>query len=152
MWCSSKTKTRRLLCVLFLRFGPMSAGPGQTGRCAAVTAHASRRPGPSIIGLARDDDVLPAFRQRWSLATVAPARQMALRLLSIECHCHAALWAQAPHTNARNGWLGRGTGLGRTGLPNVEHKKARRKGDDVRSLLGRDLHWYRWHLGLAVLR
>ena len=32
---------------------------------------------------------------------------MALRLLSIECHCHAALWAQVPHTNAGNGWLGR---------------------------------------------
>jgi len=31
MWCPSKAKTRRLLCVLFLRLGPLSAGPGQTG-------------------------------------------------------------------------------------------------------------------------
>src|SRR6516162_5188366 len=37
MQCASKAKNRRLLCVLFLRFGPMSAGPGQTGRCTAVT-------------------------------------------------------------------------------------------------------------------
>ena len=34
MRCSAKAKTRRLLCVLFLRIGPVSAGPGQ----AAVTA------------------------------------------------------------------------------------------------------------------
>src|SRR5262249_62076146 len=33
---SSKGKTRRLLCVLFLRLGPVSACPGQTGRCVAV--------------------------------------------------------------------------------------------------------------------
>src|SRR5262249_20633681 len=30
-------KIRRLLCVLFLRLGPVSADTGQTGRCAAVT-------------------------------------------------------------------------------------------------------------------
>jgi hypothetical protein len=37
MQCASKAKNRRLLCVLFLRLGPLSADPGQTGRCAAVT-------------------------------------------------------------------------------------------------------------------
>src|SRR6516225_6587307 len=37
MRCASKAKNRRLLCVLFLRLGPLSADPGQTGRCAAVT-------------------------------------------------------------------------------------------------------------------
>ena len=37
MQCSSKTKTWRLLRVLFLRRGPVSADPGQTGRYAAVT-------------------------------------------------------------------------------------------------------------------
>src|SRR6516162_5153618 len=39
MQCSSKTKTWRLLRILFLRLGPMSVGPGQTGRYAAVTPH-----------------------------------------------------------------------------------------------------------------
>ena len=34
MRCPPKAKTRRLLCVLFLRLGPLSAGPGH----AAVTA------------------------------------------------------------------------------------------------------------------
>ena len=38
MQCSSKTKTWRLLRILFLRLGPLSADPSQTGRCAAVTA------------------------------------------------------------------------------------------------------------------
>src|SRR5262249_23572261 len=38
MRCSPKAKTRRLLCVLFIRVGPMSAGPGQTSRCETVTA------------------------------------------------------------------------------------------------------------------
>src|SRR6516165_3216358 len=52
-----------------------------------------------------------------------------------------AVGSSAPYERPK--WLAwSGTGLGRTGLPNVEHKKARRKGDDVRSLLGRDLHWY----------
>jgi hypothetical protein len=37
MRCSPKTKGRRLLRVLFSRIGTVSAGPGQTGRCAAVT-------------------------------------------------------------------------------------------------------------------
>jgi len=37
MRCSPKAKTRRLLCVLFLRLGAVSAGSGQTGWCAAVT-------------------------------------------------------------------------------------------------------------------
>src|SRR6516164_2863519 len=37
MQCSSKTITWRLLRILFLRLGPMSVGPGQTGRYAAVT-------------------------------------------------------------------------------------------------------------------
>src|SRR5262249_39624000 len=38
MRCSPKAKTRRLLCVLFLRLGAVSAGSGQTGRCETVTA------------------------------------------------------------------------------------------------------------------
>src|SRR6516162_842672 len=112
-----------------------SVVPTMPIRHSNVTERRDRTPLPAAL-------VCRSFAQhttrRCLFATVAPTRQMALRLLSIECHCHAALWAQAPHTNARNGWLGRGTGLGRTGLPNVEHKKARRKGDDVRSLLGRD--------------
>jgi hypothetical protein len=38
MRCPPKTKVWRLLRVLFLRFGSVSAGPGQTGRYAAVMA------------------------------------------------------------------------------------------------------------------
>src|SRR5215469_14958280 len=37
MRCSPKAKAGRLLCVLFLRLGAVSAGSGQTVRCAAVT-------------------------------------------------------------------------------------------------------------------
>ena len=49
MRCASKAKNRRLLCVLFLRLGPLSAGPSQTGRCAAVTP---RRFPPTLAVLA----------------------------------------------------------------------------------------------------
>jgi hypothetical protein len=37
MRCPPKAKTRRLLCVLFLRLSAVSAGSGQTGRCETVT-------------------------------------------------------------------------------------------------------------------
>ena len=38
MRCSPKAKTRRLLCVLFLRLSAVSVGSGQTGQCKTVTA------------------------------------------------------------------------------------------------------------------
>src|SRR5215472_18354916 len=38
MRCSPKAKTRRLLCVLFLRLSAVSASSGQTSRCETVTA------------------------------------------------------------------------------------------------------------------
>jgi hypothetical protein len=44
-----KPKNRRLLCVLFLRLGPLSAGPGQTDRCAAVTPSTRRRCSSRIL-------------------------------------------------------------------------------------------------------
>jgi hypothetical protein len=47
----------------------MSALPG-LGRLLA-----SRRPDPSIIRLARDDDILPAFHRRCSFVKAAQARQ-----------------------------------------------------------------------------
>src|SRR5215472_2727389 len=47
MWCSPKAKTRRLLCVLFLRLSAVSAGSGQTGRCETVTPR--RFPPPRSI-------------------------------------------------------------------------------------------------------
>src|SRR5262249_27510787 len=45
MRCSPKAKTRRLLCVLFLRLSAVSASSGQTSQCETVTARRFPPPG-----------------------------------------------------------------------------------------------------------
>src|SRR6516164_4694634 len=75
MQCSSKTITWRLLRILFLRLGPMSVGPGQTGRYAAVTPR--RFPPPwSIDELEASFVVIDSAGQKLALPRLGggPAR------------------------------------------------------------------------------
>src|SRR5262245_40853787 len=80
MRCSPKAKTRRLLCVLFLRLGPVSAGPGQ----AAVTA--SRFPPPWSIQEYNDACFIVRDHNGQALAYVyfedEPGRRVAANLLT----------------------------------------------------------------------
>ena|SRR6516162_5827590 len=90
MRCSPKAKTRRLLRVLFLRLGPVSADPGQTGRYAAVTPH--RFPPPwSVkkvdIGAQDDGDMLALsdsqLRALWEAAASLPIEKRGIFLLRL---------------------------------------------------------------------
>ena len=80
MRCSPKAKTRRLLCVLFLRLGPVSVGPGQT----AVTAR--RFPPPWSIAEYNDACFIVSDHNGQALAYVyfeeEPGRRAAANLLN----------------------------------------------------------------------